>query len=136
MNQAKRDRFDQIVEDAFEALPRHVRRLLDEVPLVVLDKPSSDMLKDLGMTAAEADELCGLHTGTANTERSVELSGGSGDLPSHIHLFRSGIVALVGGWDAPHADEEIYEQIRITLLHEIGHQFGLGEDDLADLGYD
>jgi predicted Zn-dependent protease with MMP-like domain len=133
VKQSKRDRFDVLVEDAVESLPPPVRRLLDQVPVVVLDRPTPEMLQDLGMSQSEADELCGLHTGRANTERSVEHSA---EVPSSIHLFRRGIVALAGGWEQPGADDEIYEQVRITLLHEIGHQFGLDEDDLADLGYD
>jgi predicted Zn-dependent protease with MMP-like domain len=133
---AERERFDALVEDALEALPARLRALLDEVPLVVLDQPDAPMLRDLEIdpTDDEAlDELCGLHSGTALTERSVVHSH---DLPTVVHLFRRGIVLLAGGWEGPSADEEIYEEIRTTLLHEIGHHFGLDEDDLADLGYD
>jgi predicted Zn-dependent protease with MMP-like domain len=79
------------------------------------------------------EELCGLHTGVAITDQSVE---DSGRLPTDIHLFRVGIVALAGGWGGRDAEERIGDEIRITLLHEIGHHFGLEEDDLADLGYD
>ena len=57
-------------------------------------------------------------------------------VPPTIMLFRVGIVAEAGGWDQPDALERIREEIRITLLHEIGHQFGLDEDDLARLGYE
>ena len=56
-------------------------------------------------------------------------------MPSDIHLFRDGILDLVGGWDVPDARQSLEEEIRITLLHEIGHQFGLDEDDLDRLGY-
>jgi predicted Zn-dependent protease with MMP-like domain len=133
---AERERFDRLVEDAIEALPPQLRALLDEVPLVVLDQPDEPMLRDLGVDPADdeaLDELCGLHTGTALTERSVAQSH---DLPTVIHIFRRGIVSLAGGWDQPSSDEEVYEEIRTTLLHEMGHHFGLDEDDLADLGYD
>lgn len=135
MTPAERDRFDALVEDALEALPPRVRSLLDEVPLVVLDEPTPEMLRDLGIDPADADaldELCGLHSGTAITERSIEHP----ELPDVIHLFRRGIVALAGGWDQEHADERIYEEVRITLLHEIGHHFGLSEEDLEELGYE
>ena len=43
---------------------------------------------------------------------------------------------FAGGWDQPDADDIVYEEIVITLLHEIGHHFGLDEEDLARLGYD
>ena len=60
-------------------------------------------------------------------------------LPTQIMLFRGPIIRLAG-YQAVNGREEnrgeLIEQIRITLLHEIGHQFGLDEDDLADLGYD
>jgi predicted Zn-dependent protease with MMP-like domain len=132
---AERDRFDALVEDALDALPARVRALLDEVPLVVLDEPTPEILRDLGVEPgdpAALDEICGLHSGTAITERSVEHP----DLPGVIHLFRRGIVSLAGGWDGPDADDEVYEEVRTTLLHEIGHHFGLSEDDLQELGYE
>jgi predicted Zn-dependent protease with MMP-like domain len=131
---AEQQRFDSLVEDAIESLPAHIRRLLDEVPVVVLDEPSPDMLRDLGIDPKDdsaLDEMCGLHTGIALTDRSVQDS----DIPTVIHLFRRGIVALAGGWQADNADDEIYEEVRTTLLHELGHHFGLDEDDLEGLGY-
>jgi predicted Zn-dependent protease with MMP-like domain len=136
VTEAERDRFDALVEDAIESLPARVRALLDEVPLVVIDQPDEAMLRDVGVAPGDEgalDELCGLHTGTALTERSVQHTH---DLPTVIHLFRRGIVSLAGGWEGASADEEVYEEIRTTLLHEIGHHFGLDEDELAELGYD
>ena len=142
-----RDRFDRIVEDAIEGLPPNYAALLDEISVVVLDEPTPQMLRDLGLDRAQpgiADELCGLHTGTAITERSVEHHA---ELPTQVHLFRRGIVELAGGWERRTitedgqtfqvgGEEDIYEEIRITLLHELGHHFGLDEDDLGRLGYD
>ncbi len=132
MRQPLRDQFDEMLERVINALPAGVRRLLDEVPVVVEDIPSPEVLRSMGMGPEEAGELCGLHTGTAFTERSVEQT----DLPSEIQLYRVGIVEEAGGWGGDDADERITEEIRITLLHEIGHQFGLDEDDLERLGYD
>ena len=66
------------------------------------------------------------------------------DQEDTIHLFRRGIIEEAGGWE-PWLDDEgiewggadrVLEEIRITLLHEIGHHFGLEEDDLTALGYD
>jgi predicted Zn-dependent protease with MMP-like domain len=138
MTDDEREIFDELVEDAIDQLPPRIRSLLDEVPVVVLDRPTPDMLKDLGIDPAnteEADEICGLHTGTAFTEQTFERP----ELTSNIHLFRIGIVALAGGWDDPDQEkslDNIFEEIWVTLLHEIGHQFGLDEDDLEKLGYD
>lgn len=133
MNQQRADRFDALLERVLEDLPPALHDLLEETAVIVLDEPTPDMLESLGMRADEAGDLCGLHTGVMATERSIE---DSAVLPSQIHLFREGIVALAGGFDGDGGDESVAEQIRITLLHEIGHEYGLDEDDLADLGYD
>ena len=134
MNSRHQREFNDMLQRVIDALPDHIAALLDEVPVIVQDRPSLDQLRDLNIDPADEDEvlsLCGLHTGVANTERSVDTP----DMPSDIHLFRDGIVDLVGGWDVPDARRLIEEEIRVTLLHEIGHQFGLDEDDLDRLGY-
>lgn len=135
LSQPIRDRFDALLEEAIGQLPPAVRALLDEVPVVALDRPTPEMLRDLGVDPKDEDaalEFCGLHTGVAATERAVDRSG---ELPSEIHLFREGILDLAGGFDQPDADDVVYEEIMVTLLHEIGHEFGLSEDDLDQLGY-
>ncbi len=132
----ERSRFDELMERAVEELPPPLRQLLEEVPVIVIDRPSSAMLRSLGLDAASEDDamsLCGLHTGRSITERSVV---DDAVIPEDIHLFREGILDLAGGFEQPGGDDLVYEQIRITLLHEIGHHFGLGEDDLERLGYD
>lgn len=127
-------RFDALLERLLDALPDRVGAVLDEVPLHVMDEPDRLILKDLGVEPADMDdaveELCGLHTGFMLTERPIELDA---VLPDEIHLFRRGIALMAGGWNAD--DETVAEQIRITLLHEIGHHFGLEEEDLDELGY-
>jgi predicted Zn-dependent protease with MMP-like domain len=130
-----RDRFDALLEEAIEQLPPALHRLIEEVPVVALDRPDSQMLKDLGFDPADDEQarsLCGLHSGVAFTDRSVERSG---EVPPQIHLFREGIIELAGGFHQRGADDLVYEEIMVTLLHEIGHQFGLDEDDLERLGY-
>lgn len=139
MTEAERERFDDLVAEAVEELPPDLAAMLEEMPLIVLDRPDAQMLKDLGYdpqdseTAEVAREICGLHTGVANTEASVEYNA---TLPSQVHLFREGIIGLAGGWTGRDADDRVYEQVMVTLLHEIGHQMGLDEDDLTELGYD
>lgn len=129
----RRERFDALLEGVLERLPPGVLRLLDEVPLIVLDEPTPDMLVDLGVPreewAEERRSLCGLHSGVSLIDQSVEVSG---ELPGQIHLFRRGIVRAAGGWDD---EAKVEEEIRVTVLHEIGHHFGLEEDDLDRLGY-
>ncbi len=136
MNPDERERFDRLLESVLETLPDALHRLLDEAPLVVEDAPSVELLRAMGIP--EADDLCGLHEGLSRTERSVEHPA----LPDVITLFRRGIIDLAGGWE-PVASEHgtiggeaaVREEILITLLHEIGHHFGLDEDDLERLGY-
>lgn len=127
---AERERFDALVEEAIEQLPPGVVKLLEEAPVIVEDSPPPHILRELEID--DPTELCGLHTGTALTERSVEHGH---DLPEEIRLFRAGIVKLAGGWDQDDADDAVFEEIWVTLLHEIGHHFGLDEDDLDRLGF-
>jgi predicted Zn-dependent protease with MMP-like domain len=127
---AERERFDALMEEAIEALPPEIHALLEEAPVIVEDSPPPHLMRELEVT--DPTELCGLHSGTAITERSVEHGH---DLPEEIRLFRAGIVALAGGWDQPDADDIVFEEIWVTLLHEIGHHFGLDEDDLERLGF-
>lgn len=116
-------------------LPEDLQDMIEEVPVVLLDEPSSDMLRDLGIDPADPDaryEICGLHTGIPITEESVESPP---ELPTVIHLFRIGLAELARD-EAGRLDPETLErEVRITVLHELGHQFGLDEDDLQSLGY-
>lgn len=139
MNPAERERFDALLEEVLDSLPQRLHDLLEEAPLIVEDHPSPELLAELGIDG-EDESLCGLHSGTPLTDRSV--SQGS-DLPETIHIFREGIIEHAGGWE-PWEDEEgniwggedeVFEEIRITILHEIGHHFGLDEDELEQLGY-
>lgn len=137
MRRRERERFDELLEEVLGGLPEPIHRLLEECPLVVEDRPSQAILDELGI--ADPDELlCGLHTGIPLTERSVERAEAS----DVIHVFREGVVDMAGGWEEGEDEEgpfggveRIREEIRITILHEVGHHFGLDEDDLDRLGY-
>lgn len=146
MTKEQQDRFDALLEEAMACVPEGFREMLDSVSIAVLDRPTPEMVEQLrreGLlmnddgTESDGSDLCGLHSGTSLTERSVQ---DSFVLPDQIHLFREGIVSLVRedfglGWEDEGFEEELYEEIRITLLHEVGHHFGLEEDDLEELGY-
>jgi predicted Zn-dependent protease with MMP-like domain len=136
VNPRERERFDRLLEEVLDQLPPRLHALIEEAPLIVEDHPSEELKRELGVE--HDDELCGLHTGIPLTERSVEHPE-----MEFIHIFREGIIQLAGGWDTG-IDEEgleiggvdaIREEIRVTVLHEIGHHFGLDEDDLEQLGY-
>lgn len=129
LSDGQRRRFDALLEDVLERLPPGLAELLEESPLVVDDRPEPGLLAELGMDD-EPEALCGLHSGIPLTDRSVEEPWAM----EVIHLFRIGIMAEAGGEQA--TEEDLRREIRVTLLHEIGHHFGLDEDDLAELGYD
>jgi predicted Zn-dependent protease with MMP-like domain len=140
MNTAERDRFDGLVDRVLHELPASVRDLFGDAPLIIEDRPTRDMLEEFDLDPDD-DTLCGLYSGTPMTERSVE--GGPHE-PDHIYIFREGIVEQAGRWETV-SDEDgepiggedaVASEIRITILHELGHHFGLDEDDLLNLGYD
>lgn len=158
MDERTRERFDTLVEEAIGNLPESLRTLIDEIPVIVLDEPTREILRDLGIDPsdrASARELCGLHSGSPFTEPGIEAHHGhtsaahpGSEMPT-IHLFRVGILHLaldppeqesaetLPPWpETDDADDAVYSEIEVTLLHEIGHQFGLDEDDLERLGYD
>ena len=135
MNRAEREHFDRLLERVMDDLPAEVHELLEEVPLLVEDYPSDDILEAFDLEYR--DDLCGLHDGIALTDRSVEAPTPDDGIPDHILIYREGIVAHaanVEGRRRP-SDAAVRREIRITILHEIGHHFGLDEDDLDRLGY-
>jgi len=133
MNVQRRKQFDMILDEQVAMLPEHLHELIEEVPLIVEDEPSAQLMAELEMQADE--DLCGLHNGVPLTERSVSSSP---DVPDHMMLFRGPIwrlaeeIVIEQGVDFADALEQ---QIHITLLHEIGHHFGLDEADLEREGY-
>jgi len=130
VNAQTRDYFDGQLEGVLSHLPASVHALLDRVPLHVEDQPSHEVMKELGVTSEAT--LCGLYTGVPLTERSVEHSG---MLPDVVTIYRKGILHLAVGRDDQLSEKELQRQIRITVLHELGHHHGLSEHDLAELGY-
>lgn len=124
--------FDAMFESVLDEMPAEIHDLIAEVPLVVEDYPGPEVLEEMGVE--DPGELCGLHSGIPLTERSTSDSGVLGDV---IHIYRDGILTLVAEQTQEIVrPEPLREQIRITILHEIGHHFGLDEDHLRELGYE
>ena len=114
--------FYELVERALEELPPELAELLDNVAIVVDDWPEYSTplaSNDPGET------LYGLYEGVPLTERGA---GYYGTLPDKITIFR-------GPLERDFPREELEEQIRITVVHEIAHHFGFGEDRLEELGW-
>lgn len=123
-----RKHFDELLEKILGELPDYVSRMLEEIPVIVDDEPSNEILTRMGLKARLGEsDLCGLHSGRPLNERSV-LDGDA--YPDTIRIFRGPIERTAGNEPG-----ELENQIRITLLHEIGHHFGLEEDELEELGY-
>jgi len=130
MNAQLRDRFDKLLEEVLAELPAHIQELLETVPVIAEDTPTDAVLERTG--AKDGGFLCGLYTGIPLMHRSVEHSG---TLPDKICIFREGIFRAAGSQNRPVTGQSLKRQIRITVLHEIGHHFGLNESDLRKLGY-
>jgi len=77
-------------------------------------------------------DLCGSDAGVPLTERALE---DTGEMPDSVHLYRMGILEESADEDGRVDEAELERQIRITVLHEIGHHFGLSESDLEERGY-
>ncbi len=120
----RRKAFDALLEAEIAALPPQFARWLDELPIIVEDDPSDELLDEMGLD--EDGELLGSYHGVALTRRSVE---DSGHLPDQIYIFRRPLVAMCRN------EDELRAEIRKTLLHELGHYVGLDEDDLDAMGY-
>ena len=117
--------FTRLVERAIAGLPEQFRRAIEEdVPVEVRSRPSRRQLESVEL--GPNDLLLGLYHGIPLPERSVEHSG---TMPDVIYLFKEDIE------DASDGRDDLVEQVRVTLLHELGHHFGLDEDDLDRLGY-
>jgi predicted Zn-dependent protease with MMP-like domain len=115
--------FYELVERALEGLPRELTQLLDNVAIVVDEWP--DYSTPLVVEDPE-DTLYGLYEGVPLTERGW---GYSGVLPDKITIFR-------GPLERDFEPDELEEQVRITVVHEIAHYFGFNEDRLEELGWE
>ena len=131
MTPKARERFDRLLERVLDELPPSVHALLDEVPLHVEDYPAPEIMKEMGLE--HRDELCGLFTGVAITERSAERSGYS---PDFVTIYREGIWANAADDEGHVIPKNLKEEIRTTILHELAHFHGINESELTDLGYE
>jgi predicted Zn-dependent protease with MMP-like domain len=114
--------FYEMVERALEGLPPELSALLDNVAIVVDDRP--DFSTPLVVEDPE-NTLYGLYEGVPLTERGW---GYSGVLPDKITIFRRPL-------ERDFEPDELEEQVRITVVHEIAHYFGFDEDRLEELGW-
>jgi predicted Zn-dependent protease with MMP-like domain len=107
--------FEEHVRTALDSLPPELREAMSNVEIVLEDENSED------------PDIFGLYLGIPLTERGGEYAGA---LPDKIAVYRLPLEDEFG--DDP---ERLVEEIRITVLHEIAHHFGIDEDRLAELGW-
>jgi predicted Zn-dependent protease with MMP-like domain len=122
----KRATFTALARRAFERLPKQFRDHLEHVEFVIEDWPSAELLKSLELDPKD-DTLLGFYDGVPIGERST--LDGPEPVTDTIYLFQGALE------EACESDSELVEEIRVTLLHEIGHHFGLDDDEIEKLGY-
>ncbi len=119
-----RDEFEGLIAAAIKELPAELRRHLDgEVTISVTDAPGRSLCQSEDPPLSPL--ILGLFVGSALSERSVF---DSASLPPMIMIFQRNIERVA------RTREECIEELRVTLLHELGHYLGLDEDDLAERG--
>ena len=110
-----RERFEELVSDALDRVPPELAELMTNVVVLVEDDPPPD-----------DPDLLGLYDGTPLTERDSTYAG---VLPDRILIFRNPTL------DMCESEEEVVEEVHITVVHEIAHHFGIEDDRLHELGY-
>ena len=113
--QMDRERFEELVGDALDAVPPELLELLDNVVILVEDDPPAD-----------DPDLLGIYEGHALTERGWDYSG---VLPDRIIIFRNPILAICEN------DDDVVDEVSVTVVHEIAHHFGIDDHRLHDLGW-
>jgi predicted Zn-dependent protease with MMP-like domain len=107
-------RFDELVCDALDLIPPELATVMDNVVVLVADRDLDD------------SELLGLYEGVALTERD---SNYAGSLPDTITIYRDALL------DMCDSDDDVVNEVAITVIHEIAHHFGIADDRLHELGW-
>ena len=110
--------FTRLVEQALEELPEHFAEVLENVGVVVEDEPAPETLEMLGFEPGE--ELFGLYEGVPLTERDSFYQS----LPDRISIYHGPLQRVC------RSRREIVQEIRDTVVHEIGHHFGLSDEEM------
>jgi predicted Zn-dependent protease with MMP-like domain len=110
-----RERFEELVGDALDEVPEELLALMSNVVILVEDDPPPG-----------EPELLGLYEGHALTERGWDYSG---VLPDRILIYRRPILRICD------SDEDVVDEVAVTVVHEIAHHFGIDDDRLHELGW-
>ena len=112
--------FESLVARALDDLPGPFAELLDNVVVTVEELPSDEDLLELGMLPDERHELLGLYHGVPQDERGAGYSA----LPDRVVLYRQNILLEC------QTEADVVGEVRDTVVHELGHHFGLSDEDM------
>lgn len=112
------EEFDVLVEKAIAGLPEEFATLVKNVVIVVEEEPDPAILEEMGF--AHDEELLGLYQGTPLTERGASFDG----LPDQVSLYRQPLLRYC------RSRRELIREVRDTLVHELGHYFGLSDEEM------
>jgi len=117
-----RQQFRQLVDEALETIPQRFRDAMQNIAIVIEDDPTPGQLEEVGIEPP--DTLLGLYEGTPLTERAW---GHGNALPDKVTLFQGPIE------DSSDNEDDTVVCIGETLIHEIGHYFGLSEEEIEEI---
>ena len=118
-----RQHFERIVEEAIGLLPREIRDALQNLAVIVEDRPTRETLQEVGLSPN--DILFGFFQGVPLPQTSFFSAGAQ--LPNRITLFKEELEEVC------RSEEELTREIILTLAHEVGHYLGLDEEELRAL---
>ncbi len=113
------EEFERLVAEALDTIPKEFKARLDNVEVVIEDNPSRELLEEMGMGPTET--LLGLYQGVPLDERGLWYGN---VLPDKITLFRIPLQRM------SRSEKELKENIRRTVIHEVGHYFGMTDEEL------
>ncbi|GAA0265147.1 metallopeptidase family protein [Cryptosporangium japonicum] len=113
MVEMSRERFEELVGDALDAVPEELLRRMSNVVVLVEDDPPER-------------GLLGLYEGHALTDRGWDYAG---VLPDRITIFRNSTLAICS------TEQDVVDEVAITVVHEIAHHFGIPDERLHELGW-
>lgn len=119
-----RKKFEEIVADALDGLPPDIAEAMTNVAVIVEQWPSPETLREMGLRSRY--ELLGLYEGVPLGNRDT---GYGAVLPDRITIFQGPIQSL------GNSEEQLKEEVRRVVVHEIAHHFGIDDERLHELGY-
>ena len=117
--------FAELVSQAIDSLPEEFLEALENVQVDIEEWPTPEDLDVVGLSHRDKYGLLGLYHGVPLTQRGENYNL---VLPDKISIYQEPIESMCS------SDEEIREQVRITVLHELAHHFGIDDDRLHELG--